>query len=258
MNKKKYKEFIEENKLYKYYKLYAVLDKGAFTPSARKKYYISNCDTISEVLAYILSNNSYDVLKIRHRETKDFVLGERDSLSEYLKRTFGGRVLVEHAIQRNIYVNREKYIEELGEIVGYEVNLPYEPCLAKVDLMSYKDGYLYLIELKKCKVAPSKKDSKEQLVRAIMEIETYNSFMDTETIKNIQQTPELKDKEIKGIKKMILASRNIFDDYHFISPELKKYIDDNIVFKYISCEKDILSMNIGTSEKLFSIGDVKL
>ena len=78
------------------------------------------------------------------------------------------------------FLYKQKYIGDLGEVLDYQVplkNVQKDEKIGKIDLLSYDktNEILYLLELKK-------PDSKETMIRCVLEIYTYKNILNHEKL----------------------------------------------------------------------------
>lgn len=208
---------------------------------------------LKAAIEYIQDHNPYNELGLKHREANAFVFGKegRKDTSDIL---FSGKIKPEHAIQRNIFYNKEKYKEELGEIIGYEVEIPGDRNTAKVDLLSIKDNVLHLIELKQCRINEEKNECKESIARALLEIITYSSFVDQEAKENLKIALG-STFDINQIKLVLLVPKSMADDYISLASSLniENHLKDVEVMT-IEAKEDLSNVKTGnTSKKYFKI-----
>ena len=109
----------------------------------------------------------------------------RKNTKEKLERKFvdsNNRIAPEHAQKFYLYShskeNKNKNDQPFGYIFTYELPFFKNRSSGAIDLVGYDDdkNIINLIELKNCKMG-SKEESKESLIRAILEIETYSKFI---------------------------------------------------------------------------------
>lgn len=131
----------------------------------------------------------------------------RKNINEKLERKFvdsNKRIAPEHAQKFYLYShskeNRNKSDQPFGYIFTYELPFFKNRSSGAIDLVGYDDdrNIINLVEMKNCEMG-SKKASKESLIRAILEIETYSKFIN-EIIKNERKDGELFE-EIRTILK---------------------------------------------------------
>lgn len=157
--------------------------------------------------AYLKNKNLKDILSDIQKEklTNDLVLRtdigyplRRKNTNEKLERKFvdsNKRIAPEHAQKFYLYShskeNKNKSDQPFGYIFTYELPFFKNRSSGAIDLVGYNDdkNIINLIEMKNCKMGP-KESSKESLIRAILEIETYSKFIN-EIIKNERKNGEL-------------------------------------------------------------------
>jgi len=122
----------------------------------------------------------------------------RKNTNEKLERKFvdsNKRIAPEHAQKFYLYShskeNQNKSDQPFGYIFTYELPFFKNRSSGAIDLLGYNDdkNIINLIEMKNCEMG-SKKASKESLIRAILEIETYSKFIN-EIIKSERKNEEL-------------------------------------------------------------------
>lgn len=269
--KDKLKKNIDEKN---YYQIYKVIDSKSKKSSSRKEYYNSLIDFLNDhnvnLLKYLEDNNPFELFNLRYRKNDKYVfeLNDREDSNKQISITFKEasqqKKELEEYIQRHLVKankNGNGFYNELGNIIGYEVNIPYtDKKLAGIDLISIKDNYIYLIELKKCKINSICEENHEQLIRAAFEISTYYSYFKAAYMHD----DELKNKIAyynngaiipeANIKRVIIAPDNIIEDINFFYKEHKNYIRDNFLLFSISQNKDSIGdYKVGSCEELFKI-----
>lgn len=238
-----------------------ILLKKVMTSKMDKKYWLSYFDNENPFKSVkVLIDKGQD--SYRKEKKYQLLFGDRTNSQEQLNRFFQGakRINPEHAIQRNIaYSNLKKgyYSDVIGTVIGYEVNIPYAEKLAGIDLISIKNDTLYLIELKACSYG-NKEESKERLIRPVLEISTYYSYVKSanEHSKDFYNAMTKNGRSFKNIKRVIIAPKSVLDDFLFYVLEDKKYLKENFLFFEISSYKefDFSKTQVNyTDKKLFDI-----
>ena len=123
----------------------------------------------------------------------------------------------------------EKNIEQIGEIIDYEIpikNRLHQP-IGAIDLLSYKDGMISLIEFKK----PS---NEETLLRAILEISTY-----CEHIKEIDELKNDFGYLNANVQKVVLIFNQSFLHKQLESESIRK-LAEKLDVKIITIDRNIL------------------
>lgn len=150
---------------------------------------------LKEVLNDIKNEKLTDDLELR---TSIGYPLRRKNTNEKLERKFvdsNKRIAPEHAQKFYLYShskeNRNKSDQPFGYIFTYELPFFKHRSSGAIDLVGYDDdkNIINLIELKNCQMG-SKEASKESLIRAILEIETYTKFIN-EVIKSERNDGEL-------------------------------------------------------------------
>lgn len=239
-----------------------ILLKKVMTSKMDKDYWLSYFDNENPFILVKMLNDKGDN-SYRKEKKYRLLFDDRTNSKEQLNRFFQGakKINPEHAIQRNIaYANLQKgyYADTIGDIVGYEVNIPNVTTkLSGIDLLSIKDDTLYLIELKACSYG-NKEESKERLIRAVLEISTYYSYVKSakEHSKDFYNAMTKNGQSFKNIKRVIIAPKSVLDDFLFYEPKDKKYLKENFLFFEISSYKEFdfskIQVNY-TDKKLFDI-----
>lgn len=138
---------------------------------------ISKLYTDSVDLAYVLTLlSSLDPYSTPLEHRKNYKFGFRQN-----EGCLSQPITKETLIQRNLFLNTTFYRDCLGDLIGYEIVIPRKKRAFPVDLVGIKlkdnKPVITLIELKSC-ILPSntKAQSKELLLRAILEVATYKAW----------------------------------------------------------------------------------
>jgi hypothetical protein len=146
----------------------------------------------------------------------------------------------EELIVLQMYIDSQNPVGKLfpfiGKIFDYQVPLYVNDGdgLRAIDLVSYTDNHVWLIELKKC-------DSKETLLRALLEIQSYYQVLDIK--KFLRDYPILAGKTETDIRKAIVIAcdnkdcaikqGSIREDYELLrNGDLKFQIIQNLLDHY--------------------------
>ena len=221
-------------------------------------------DRIMFALRYLtnVEHDPYTVKKLSYRE--NFKFGEREDLETLVEKRFRSdldKINPEHAIQRHIFY-RKNYYQELGDIFGYEVDISLEENSCKIDLISYSENKIKLIELKKCSFGGDSTDDSDSLIHSILEILTYKLIFNRALNKNSWLINALKKEEINecnGVEAVVLGSENLRKEYEYIAekyPLLKEFIDQNIILYKIEANCDASNLPLSVDKKVFSIEKV--
>ena len=202
--------------------------------------------------------NPFDVVikGNKPRERKNIVnyLGDRKKYANFSGKTFSELKdkKGEHLIQRHLlFANKVGcYANVLGEIIGYEVPTVYETYPGGIDILSYKDGKLMVVELKDCDLFVDKKIKPESILRALYEVTTYYAYFKSEMEKT-----EYGD----VIKKIIANSEPTIEKVVIVPKDMaskmlehKELIKD---IKVISIEKkeDLSGYKVDEEKELFNL-----
>lgn len=196
-------EFLEKRELKILYKE-KFINRTGWTTDGREYY----SDILSEI---IISKNVYgnnNIEKISRESSYAVLHDGKTKTNDGDNHDLGADS--EPVIAKKLF---NKDLGELGEIKGYEIplkNSERDKGIGKIDLISMKDGGIYLIELKK----PS---NEESILRAMLEIQTYSEQLDFEKFK---QDFQFNSNDI--LRKAIL----IFDNskQHKMLKEMKQLI----------------------------------
>jgi len=195
------------------------------------------------------------------------------SISEHKKnKEFIGkgskRIVPEKAIQYHL-VHRKNNL--LGNFIAYQVPFVQATNYGEVDLISY-NGELNLIELKACAIRGSKsstKESKETLLRAVLEIATYYNYfynLDEKEFAVFREELSQNSKNIIGkdisfnkddMVMCVIVPKSIYDS---CNPDLLKEILNLNNFKFYcieQIEKINDDTNIGIPKDIFEITEFK-
>lgn len=215
--------------------------------------------------------NPFEEYSLKHRIDRDYIFSGRKNKIAKTSDT------KETMIQRNIFKNKEYYVNDIGKLIGLEVTIDRTKRGYPVDLISYKinsndDLEINLIELKKCKIKKSK-DSKEILLRCISEIATYScvfyyalkndkdklAYQLTKLINNDLNTNKFDINHVRNAKinKIILAPLSVINELnqeYFAEIYKKLHLDD---FKFVSLKYSVdYSFDVNNVGKLFEMEEV--
>ena len=149
----------------------------------------------------------------------------------------------EQLIQRHLlYANEEGlYSNVLGKIIGYEVPTVKETYPGGIDLLSYKDDKLMVIELKDCQLFDDKKIQSESILRALYEVTTYYAYFKSEMekekygdfIKKIINNNEPAIEKVvivpKDMASKMLEHKELIKDIKVIAIERKEDLSDYLI-----------------------------
>ncbi|MCR5490688.1 MAG: hypothetical protein K6F32_00990 [Bacilli bacterium] len=249
-----------------FFHVYQHLTRLTSPSEATRKQMFFHYYPLLEATHFFLQDNCSKDIRIRqasdfHFDEEQRTQGEweRQINSCFLYRNGKGeRIKPEDAIQRHLYANKENYLEELGGLVGYEVNISKTKGAARVDLLSIKDDDLCFIELKKCTLNGERKgDNQEPLIRAILEMETFRSYLNEPS--SLKVIKEALGVDFKNIRFIALVPELIARDMDFIKDtEIGESLKGRLLIKTIKVKDgcDLHDIKVGnTSQKYFEITD---
>lgn len=208
-------------------------------------------DILKEGLKSIRGKNSSpikDNQKFKYNENYKF------EISKDRKSDFGNIVIdKETYIQRNLFINRQRYIKKIGTLIGFETSLAHYDKkgggrLIPVDLISYnyenQKLTINIIELKRCKLETPDgvvKESNELLIRAIFEVETYAAYFRDAYLndggflkKALMNAVKKLNKNVPDfvfdnltIRKIILGPEEMIDERN--NKFMKPFINDDVI-----------------------------
>lgn len=255
-------------KLYKEYKRADINNKSQGLVSLERLKRDYEVESLQSFITKLTTTiNDFD-----HR-TNYQTVEHNQSISEHKKnKEFIGKgskhIVPEKAIQYHL-VHRKNNL--LGNFIAYEVPFVQATNYGEVDLISY-NGKLNLIELKACAIRGSKsstKESKETLLRAVLEIATYYSYfynLDEKEISDFREELSQNSKNIVGkdiyfnkedMVMCVIVPRSMYDS---CNPDLLKEILNLNNFNFY-CIKQIENVNddtkIGIPYDVFEITEYK-
>jgi len=221
------KEYIDDPR-----KMLPLLYKAPFitrygeTLHTKKKYYDIVADYLLKEID-IIDLFEKNIIKISRREKgKSYNAGHPKLKIEEKKRILKNKNAGEDEIAKCLFGDE---IEQIGKIIDYQIPIANEESqsVGVVDMLSYKDNILSLIEFKK-------QNNKETLLRAILEIYTYYQH-----IKHIEELKEDFCYPNADIQNVVLIFKDSFLDKQTVSDNIKM-LAEKFKVKIISIEPNIL------------------
>lgn len=248
---KEFNKFLESKKIRELYNENFVNWRGFLKED--KKIYIS--DYIAKLFIEnildgntAISNDEFHSLfekkiDFKHKRIKPIIQKRNES------RDIPNTNRIEERIVLEMFADKKKYIEKIGDIISYQIPLKREnndntKGVGKIDFISYKNNCLYLVEIKKDKAT-------DTLIRCILEIATYEQLLNKELIlKELSENYKINVKQNK-VKKMIV----IFEDS--IAYKQLQSLDQNLNLKKL-IEKFEIEIVILKGELDLNICDINI
>ena len=213
----------------------------------------NGCDLKNIINDIKTTNNLPSVLKSRGdlKSKPIYLINRKNYETDILERTFESegtskvkdkkytRFSLEHAQKFYLYehyTKNQKVLLDLGYIVAYELPFFKNRMGGAVDLVAYdfENNTINMIELKKCEMFSDNKDCKESLERAILEIETYEKFMNkviecinckkilcSEIRERMKKFYNFEEVEFENIEKSIKIKKNLLIPERLLSNGIK-------------------------------------
>jgi hypothetical protein len=186
-------------------------------PQSKKPY----VQIVAEQLLHSTKTDYFDNLKKSKRKTYAVASHNADKAYESFNSKESERKEEKFALQMYLASKEQEHpFGELGEVFDYQVPLKAssKDRYGKIDLVSIQDNDLWLIELKLF-------DSKETLLRALLEIESYERILNHQDYRSSYKGIDLANKKIR---KAVLIGCHTMNDVKVDAEKTGSTIMDDV------------------------------